>query len=294
MSEPDARSAAAARASAVPRHTVFEIAPMLEFAGAPELAGRFGLGSRELDDPDGMIPLPVVHALLEALVEVTGDPYLGLHFGASGNPSQFKRRVGALGLMLLTSPSMAAGMNALARHQNLFNEGDRYALLERGSDTRICFEPWAPERLGQVQMAEKTVAQILVLLSLAEPGIPPRSIDTASNSPSCVDGAVGSTSPDTPAPSGRTGATSASPGSERATRAITSQSSVAPGWPIVTEVHRRDRAPMQRLRAPTFSWRHGWLVHAIIPLQRAYRVSSARPGPSARARRARSGRSSRA
>jgi AraC-like DNA-binding protein len=152
---------------------------MLEFAGVPELAARFGLGSRELDDPDGMIPLPVLHALLEALVEVTGDPCFGLHFGASGDPSEFKRRVGALGLMLLTSPTMAAGMNALARHQNLFNEGDRYAVVERGSDTRICFEPWGPERLGQIQMAEKTVAQVLVLLSLAEPGIQPRAIELA-------------------------------------------------------------------------------------------------------------------
>jgi AraC-like DNA-binding protein len=88
-------------------------------------------------------------------------------------------KVGALGLMLLSSPTMAAGMDALARRQNLFNEGDRYAVLERGSDTRICFEPWGTERLGQVQMAEKTVAQILVLLSWAEPGISPTAIELA-------------------------------------------------------------------------------------------------------------------
>jgi AraC-like DNA-binding protein len=70
-------------------------------------------------------------------------------------------------------------MASLARHQNLFNEGDRYAVVDDGSQTRVSFEPWGPERPGQIQMAEKTVAQIQLILSLAEPAISPIAVQFA-------------------------------------------------------------------------------------------------------------------
>lgn len=165
-----------AEGMAIPRHSAFEIAPMLAFAAAPELAATFDLTPERLEDPEAMVRLPVLHTLLEALVEVTGDPYFGLHFGASVDTPMFKRRVGALGLMLLSSPSMAVGLDAIVRYQNMFNEGDRYTIVERDGATHIRFEAWGPERLGQIQMAEKTTAQILSILALASPAIEPRAI----------------------------------------------------------------------------------------------------------------------
>jgi AraC-like DNA-binding protein len=146
-----------------PLHTAREIAPLLAFIGRPELAERLGIPAEVLDDPRGLVPLPLVLDLFEAAVEASGDAYLGLHFGVAAG-RVMRGRATPLFHLMLRSPDLRTGFGHLLRHQRLWNQGDRYELEELGSSALLRYVPWGPPRGGQVQVSEKTVAQFFGML----------------------------------------------------------------------------------------------------------------------------------
>jgi AraC-like DNA-binding protein len=146
-----------------PQHTAREIGPLLAFAGHPELAERFSLGSFALDDPNTLVPLRLLHELIEAAVEVSGDAYLLLHFGAA-TAKLMRGRGTPLFHLMRHSPDLRTSFGRLLGHQRLWNPGEGYVLEEAGKTAGLRYLPWGPPREGQRQMAEKTVVQFLDML----------------------------------------------------------------------------------------------------------------------------------
>lgn len=147
-----------------PLHTATEIKPLLDFAGASRLAARFGLSDAVLDDPDAMVPISLLFDIIEAAVETSGDDYLGLHFGARIRRTEFAERLGAVGLLMLASPSVGVGIEHVIRYQRFFNDGDSYELVRLGTESELRMTPWGPPRPARIQFAEKAIVQVTEML----------------------------------------------------------------------------------------------------------------------------------
>lgn len=156
----------------IPRHTAIELRLWLQVANAPHLIEILGDDAAVADDPfHGMVELPKMHALIEAAVLASKDPLLGVKVAQATAVAE-RKSFPALGLLMLCSPNLKTTFSLLSTYQRLFNEGDKYRVIEQGAFTHIQFWPWGPERDAQVHMAEKTVVQILNILRLGSP--PPR------------------------------------------------------------------------------------------------------------------------
>jgi len=154
----------------IPRHTAIELRLWLQVANAPHLIGILGDDAAVADDLfNGMVELPKMHALIEAAVHASKDPLLGVKVAQATATAESRKAFRALGLLMLCSPNLKTTFSLLATYQRLFNEGDKYRVLEQGAFTHIQFWPWGPERDAQVHMAEKTVVQILRILTLGSP-----------------------------------------------------------------------------------------------------------------------------
>jgi AraC-like DNA-binding protein len=142
----------------------------LQVANAPHLIDILGDDAAVADDVfHGMIELPKMHALIEAALLASKDPLLGVKVAQAAEVAESRKTFRALGLLALCSPNLKTVFSLLSTYQRLFNEGDKYRVLEQGAFTHIQFWPWGPERDAQVHMAEKTVVQILRILRLASP-----------------------------------------------------------------------------------------------------------------------------
>ncbi|HEY8943133.1 MAG TPA: AraC family transcriptional regulator ligand-binding domain-containing protein, partial [Polyangiaceae bacterium] len=139
-------------------------------ANAPHLIEILGDDAAVADDLyHGMVELPKMHALIEAALLASKDPLLGVKVAQATAVAESRKWFRALGLLMLCSPNLKTTFRLLSTYQRLFNEGDRYRVIEQGGLTHIQFLPWGPERDAQVQMAEKTVVQILRILTLGSP-----------------------------------------------------------------------------------------------------------------------------
>jgi AraC-like DNA-binding protein len=153
----------------IPRHTAIELRLWLQVANAPHLIDVLGDDAAVADDHfHGMVELPKMHALIEAAVLASKDPLLGVKVAQATSVAS-RKSWSALGLLMLCSPNLKTTFSLLSTYQRLFNEGDKYCVIEQGAFTHIQFLPWGPERDAQVHMAEKTVVQILRILSLGSP-----------------------------------------------------------------------------------------------------------------------------
>ena len=153
----------------IPRHTAIELRLWLQVANAPHLIEILGDDAAVADDPfHGMIELPKMHALIEAAVLASKDPLLGVKVAHATAVAE-RKSFPALGLLMLCSPNLKTTFSLLSTYQRLFNEGDKYRVIEQGAFTHIQFWPWGPKRDAQVHMAEKTVVQILNILRLGSP-----------------------------------------------------------------------------------------------------------------------------
>jgi AraC-like DNA-binding protein len=153
----------------IPRHTAIELRLWLQVANAPHLIEILGDDAAVADDPfHGMVELPKMHALIEAALLASNDPLLGVKVAQATAVAE-RKSFPALGLLMLCSPNLKTTFSLLSTYQRLFNEGDKYRVIEQGAFTHIQFWPWGPERDAQVHMAEKTVVQILNILKLGSP-----------------------------------------------------------------------------------------------------------------------------
>ena len=150
----------------IPRHTALELRLWLQVANAPHLIKILGDDVAVADDLHGMIELPKMHDLIEAAVLASKDPLLGVKVAQATAQAEARK---ALGFLALCSPNLKTTFTLLSTYQRLFNEGDKYRVIEQGDFTHIQFWPWGPARDAQVHMAEKTVVQILRILTHGSP-----------------------------------------------------------------------------------------------------------------------------
>jgi len=108
---------------------MISVAAATGFVEAVEKAGRDPdriLESRGLDrkvfaDPHGFIPAQDFADLLEDAARLTGDDCFGLHFGEQFHPKD----IGPLAYVILNSPTVAVGIENVARYQRMHNEAAR-------------------------------------------------------------------------------------------------------------------------------------------------------------------------
>jgi AraC-like DNA-binding protein len=136
---------------------------MLAFAEArgarrQVLLTHSGLEAVALEDPDARIPLVSLYALVEAAARETADAHLGLHLGLGLEPED----LGALGFLLVNSPTLGAALQHLMRYQRVWNEGERYTLRPEGSHVALGYTPHGPERPAHHLMAQLAMADMLV------------------------------------------------------------------------------------------------------------------------------------
>jgi AraC-like DNA-binding protein len=92
------------------------------------------------NDPLARVPLPSVHRLLDAAVEQTGDPYIGLYAANFLHATNLH----ALGYALLASASLREFCERLARYFRLLSGNSRPALTVCGDEGRLEFPLVAP------------------------------------------------------------------------------------------------------------------------------------------------------
>jgi hypothetical protein len=137
-----------------------EIRRLLRFVERPELAARAGLSTELLEDPEARVPIDVWYDVVEAVTEATGDPYLGLHFGnqrLGGN----RDTLGAVGFLISASDSLRVAFDRTLRYQRFWNAAERYEIDEREGRYTVRYTCWGPPRPAHIQLAEKTVAQVV-------------------------------------------------------------------------------------------------------------------------------------
>jgi AraC-like DNA-binding protein len=154
----------------LPRHTAIELKLWLQVANAPHLIDVLGDDAAVADDLyHGMIELPKMHALIEVALRASNDPLLGVRVAQATSAAESRKWFRALGLLMLCSPNLKTTFKLLSTYQRLFNEGDKYRVVEHGDFTSIQFWRWGPARDAQVHMAEKTVVQITNIFRLGSP-----------------------------------------------------------------------------------------------------------------------------
>lgn len=83
-----------------------------------ELLGASGIDPGAFDHPDARLPVAAYVALMRAAKRLTGDPALGLHFGAADDMAQFS----VVGLVAEAATTMAESIEQLNRYGQLVIE----------------------------------------------------------------------------------------------------------------------------------------------------------------------------
>ncbi|HTO08407.1 MAG TPA: AraC family transcriptional regulator [Myxococcota bacterium] len=127
------------------------------------LLARVGVAPALLADPEARVPLEAYYAGIEAAVDELCDPFLGLHYIASVDPSA----LGALGFLALASPTAGDALARIFRYHAWLSEGDRFAMELLGGEARFRYEPWGPARPAHAQCAEMYAADCFFGLARA-------------------------------------------------------------------------------------------------------------------------------
>ncbi len=122
------------------------------------LLERAGLAEAELDGVEARIPLAKLYALLEALEQLSGDPFVHLRLTRVFDIAALD----ALGLLVMTSPTLDAAIRAMMRYQSVWNDGERYEVERQDGWTRVVYVPWGPRRRAHAILAEMLVADVVV------------------------------------------------------------------------------------------------------------------------------------
>ncbi len=88
-----------------------------------------GLVRSQLRDPDKRIPFRKHVRFLEIAADRLGDPFWGLHLGASIHPKQ----VGLLGYVALSSETLGDALKNMTRYLSVLSEGAEAELVIQGN-----------------------------------------------------------------------------------------------------------------------------------------------------------------
>jgi AraC-like DNA-binding protein len=128
-----------------------------------KLLARVELDPALLADGEARIPLAAYYAGIEAAVVELGDPFLGLHYIESVDPSA----LGALGFLALASPTAGDALERIFRYHAWLVEGDVFALEVVGDEARFRYVPFGPPRPAHAQCAEMYAADCFLGLARA-------------------------------------------------------------------------------------------------------------------------------
>lgn len=139
---------------------VREIAARAERAGVARAAllARAALTEADLEDLDSRVPLASLYALLEAMVEMSGDPFVHMRVSREMDFASLD----ALAFVVITSATFGDGLRAMLRYQRLWSDGERYELEEVGAWARLVHHPWGPPRRAHGLMAEMFAVDVVV------------------------------------------------------------------------------------------------------------------------------------
>ena len=118
----------------------YEMDPAALFAEA-------GIDPEAIFDPGARIPFDAVDHLLDRLVELTGDPLLGLKGVAYFRPAH----LGALGFAWLASSSLQTAFERLSRYAAMINEKLSIDLSEEDGFRVITFDAHQPSRVESMR-----------------------------------------------------------------------------------------------------------------------------------------------
>lgn len=127
------------------------------------LLARVEVAPELLSDPEARVPLEAYYAGLEAAADELRDPFVGLHYVVSVDPSA----LGALGFLALASPTAGEALARIFRYHAWLTEGDRFAMEVVAGEARFRYEPWGPPRPAHAQCAEMYAADCFFGLARA-------------------------------------------------------------------------------------------------------------------------------
>ena len=128
-----------------------------------KLLARIDLAPALLEDGEARIPLAAYYAGIEAAVAELGDPFLGLHYIETVDPSA----LGALGFLALASPTAGDALARIFRYHAWLAEGETFAMEVVGGEARFRYVPWGPARGAHAQSAEMYAADCFFGLARA-------------------------------------------------------------------------------------------------------------------------------
>jgi AraC-like DNA-binding protein len=132
-------------------------------ASRDRLLARIPVARESLEERESRIPLTAYYAGLEAAAGELGDPFLGLHYIASIDPSA----LGALGFLALASPTVGAALERIFRHHAWLSDGEVFAMEVTAGEARFRYIPWGPARPAHAQCAEMYAADCFFGLARA-------------------------------------------------------------------------------------------------------------------------------
>jgi AraC-like DNA-binding protein len=126
-----------------------------------------GLLSGSLADPDARVPLAAFHDVIDAAVQASNDPCLGLHFATRLE----LRDLDALGFLVMTSSTFGHALERILRYQRIWSEGQQMVLTVSGPRARLTYEQFGPVCDAHVQMAQIALGDFVVNGSRFVPGL---------------------------------------------------------------------------------------------------------------------------
>jgi AraC-like DNA-binding protein len=162
------------------------VASVLQFvAGAggdpSSVRRRAGLSSAEFLDPDRLVPLARLAAVLEAAGDDLGDPAFGLHLGAHFDLDG----LGPLSYAVLNAPTLETGLVNLARYVGCLVHGVRGELRHEGDEASfaIVVEGLDPQQARQLLEGGMLVVLRMLRRLLGEPEWRPSAVLLSHSTP---------------------------------------------------------------------------------------------------------------
>jgi AraC-like DNA-binding protein len=144
-----------------------------EPGAAPAASGRFAR-SRDLDDPDGRVPLSLLSAVWRDVLTHDPDPTLGLRLGRRITV----RSLGLVGYVLATSRTLGDALDRLSRYCAILRDGVECQLERSAGTTSVTFHDHAPVDFAARAQADARLAGLLrVCRRLTRERIVPRAVD---------------------------------------------------------------------------------------------------------------------
>ena len=141
-------------------HTTAEFVKRACVAGIDRSAilARAHLTEAQLADRDGRVPLESMYRVLEGMEALSGDRFLHLRV----TPELDFGSLDALAFLVMTSPTLGAGLDAMVRYQRVWNDGERYDIERTTEWAKLIYRPWGPRRRAHTLIAEMFVADMTV------------------------------------------------------------------------------------------------------------------------------------